>query len=1542
MKKLLSRSALMVAILALSGQVSAQIATDACGYNAGNEYPVGTSCTTTAFNKPTSFTQTFTPTGCSGSNNDDAWGWFTATGYTTIITYTPSSGNPILHLFTGACGSLTQVACANNGGNGAAETITYTTTPGVNYMVRMQANASNNAITGTICIYTPAAPANDDPCGATSIGLNTSCSNTATTSLYASATTAVPDPPCANYGGRDVWYSFVANTNRSVRIRTSANGMTDSGVALYEATSCSSGFNLLGCSANGNGNMGELAVGNLTNGATYYVRVWGEGLQQGTFNICLISIAGDEPCAATSLPVGTSCSNTAGTNVNATPSSGVADPPCGNYQGGDVWFSFVAPTGGGVTVRSVSGGLTNSGIALYSASSCGSGFTLISCSANGNGNMGQISQGGLTPGTTYYVRVWGENGASGTFNMCVVGVANDGPCAATSLPVGSSCSNTGTTNVFASHTSEVADPPCGNYQGGDVWFSFVAPTSGGVTVRSVSGGLTDSGIALYSASACGAGFTLISCSANGNGNMGQISQGGLIPGTTYYVRAWGENGASGTFNMCVVGVANDGPCTATSLPVGTSCSNTGSTNVFASGTTEVPNPPCGSYQGGDVWFSFVAPTSGGVTVRSVSGGLTDSGIALYSASACGAGFTLISCSANGNGNMGQISQGGLTPGTTYYVRVWGENGASGTFNMCVVGVANDGPCTATSLPVGTSCSNTGSTNVFASGTTEVPDPPCGNYQGGDVWFTFVAPANGAVTVRTSSGGLTNSAVALYSASACNGTFTLLACATDGNGTMGQVQQYGLTPGTTYYVRVWGDNAANGTFNICVSTPAVVNDDPCGAVGLPVNGTCVNTSSTNVNATATAGIPDPGCAAYSGGDVWFTFVAPASGAVEMLTGANGMTDSGMALYSATACGGTFSLIDCNDDGNGLMSRINAGGLTPGTTYYIRVWGYGGSTGTFNICVRSAIPPPNDEPCNAIDLALTSNCTYSAYTNLDATATSGIPAPGCGNYAGGDVWFRFTATATALVTIRTTAGTLTNATMALYQANTCNGTFTLVACDNTSGPGNMPFMSLTPLELVPGATYYLRVWGNNGSTGTFNLCANTAPSGTSCVYALRMWDSQGDGWGGSTVTIQVGAGAPVNYTISNGDQETAYIPVNVGQAIQLSYTAAGGAQGEIRYVLQLGYGIVYADGPTPGTGLRYVAIADCQTAAASTSDCQGRTPVCGAQQINDNPTNTGLTAELNIHNRGCLGANERQGSWYSFTIATGGTLAFTIAPTNSADDYDFAVWGPYTSVSCPPLNTPTRCNYSGISGNTGLATTAANPSEGAGGPKWSTAMTVVAGQTYLLYISNFSQSGLAFSLTWQLTNGASIDCTLLPVELIAFEGKAVGSEVELAWATASETNSSHYVVERMNADGNYASIGSVSAIGFATSTTNYTLVDPAPLPGTNLYRLRSVDQDGSSTTSDVVAVIFRAAPGALRAFPNPTEGDLNIDLDVVHDGSHSLRILDASGRLVRVVQQSFAAGPQRFSTWVGELAAGPYEMTLEAPDGTVLQTGRLMKQ
>lgn len=631
----------------------------------------------------------------------------------------------------------------------------------------------------------------------------------------------------------------------------------------------------------------------------------------------------------------------------------------------------------------------------------------------------------------------------------------------------------------------------------------------------------------------------------------------------------------------------------------------------------------------------------------------------------------------------------------------------------------------------------------------------------------------------------------------------------------------------------------------------------------------------------------------------------------------------------ACG-SLSQVACVDAGSNGTNADLTFATTIGTNYMIRVQRRNTDNGMDGrICIWSVPPPPsNDDPCGATALTLGSTCTLTSRTTIGATATAGVPAPGCGGYSGADVWYSFVAPSSALVTLRTTAGSLSNVGMAVYSANACNGTFTLITCDNSSGPGNMPFITLTPLEIVAGQTYYVRMWANGGGTGNFNLCANTAATGSSCVYVLRMYDSQGDGWGGSNVSIQVGGGAAVSYTIATGDQETAYINVNTGQVVQLTYNAVGGGQSEISYILQLMYGPLYQDGPSPGTGLRYAATASCQSPPASTSDCYGRTEVCGAQLINDNPTNTGLTADLNNYNRGCLGSNERQGTWYSFTPSSGGTLGFTIAPNNSSDDYDFAVWGPFTTLSCPPLNSPLRCNYSGTTGNTGLSSSGTNDSEPSWGSKWSNLMTVTTGQHYLLYISNWSRSGLAFSLSWQLTNGASLDC-LLPIELASLYGAPVPEGIRLDWVTASESNSSSFAIERMEPDGSFAQIGEMPAAGWSSSILNYSFIDAQPLPGFNTYRLKLIDMDGTTKLSDVVAVMNRYGAMHHTPFPNPASDEISIDIDASAEGIARLSILDASGRLVKEMTMSVSDGPQRLSIPLGGLEAGHYLLSARIP-------------
>ncbi|MEM6338121.1 MAG: DUF1501 domain-containing protein, partial [Bacteroidota bacterium] len=115
--------------------------------------------------------------------------------------------------------------------------------------------------------------------------------------------------------------------------------------------------------------------------------------------------------------------------------------------------------------------------------------------------------------------------------------------------------------------------------------------------------------------------------------------------------------------------------------------------------------------------------------------------------------------------------------------------------------------------------------------------------------------------------------------------------------------------------------------------------------------------------------------------------------------------------------------------------------------------------------------------------------------------------------------------------------------------------------------------------------------------------------------------------------------------------------------------------------------------------------------------------------------------------------------------------------------------------------------------------------------------------------------------------------LPVELAGFNGFATEAGVQLKWATLSETDADHFVVERSfrGSTSEFEAIGQVQATGSATRGATYAFVDPSPHAGPTSYRLRQVDLDGRFTFYGPITVeSARVADFQLSAYPNPSRG------------------------------------------------------------------------
>lgn len=262
----------------------------------------------------------------------------------------------------------------------------------------------------------------------------------------------------------------------------------------------------------------------------------------------------------------------------------------------------------------------------------------------------------------------------------------------------------------------------------------------------------------------------------------------------------------------------------------------------------------------------------------------------------------------------------------------------------------------------------------------------------------------------------------------------------------------------------------------------------------------------------------------------------------------------------------------------------------------------------------------------------------------------------------------------------------------------------------------------------------------------------------------------------------------------------------------------------------------------------------TPSSGNQDCINRTLICNDASFSGN--SSGFSNQELPNNGtidGCL-TLEHQSSWYIFQAATSGTVSLTI---QTAIDYDFAIWGP--NVSCGALGSPIRCSYSGLSGNTGLGNGATDPSDGDGTgangglDKWVLPLPVIAGQTYIMLVDNFTANSTAFTLDWTMSGGASLNCGSLPIELLYFTADKLSCGTNsLIWETASESNNDRFEVERSSDGITFIKVGTVKGAGTSTSRNKYNLTDYNPIQELNYYRLKQIDLDGSFTYSNIISI------------------------------------------------------------------------------------------
>jgi len=512
--------------------------------------------------------------------------------------------------------------------------------------------------------------------------------------------------------------------------------------------------------------------------------------------------------------------------------------------------------------------------------------------------------------------------------------------------------------------------------GADIFYCWTATCDG--TVEIATCGLTalDTVISVYDGCACYG--TLLACVDDACGLQTRV-QFNAVAGQQYLIQIGGFGGGQGNGQFSITCVVTGAVCTLTNCH-GADQSNAYNSTIgqfvaqddfVATGAitdvcwwggylpAEFPDDFSVTYYdlAGNLLCGPFSQSGGSLAVSSIlTGGLIAGFVPEWEYTGSHA-----ACTVAGDCYLIEVLQN-AAGGSWYWELGTGGNGRFyqngapqiGDLRWCMNLAFGDDSACLPPAPPGDTCetafaiSGTGDFAFDNTGAAQNGPSNCGA-MGSDIFYCWTASCTGTATVTTCGTTGLDTVIAVYDGCSCFGT--LLTCVDDACGLQTTVN-FSAVAGQQYLIQLggFGGGQGSGTFNIsCAGGGGCTTDDDCAcatSVGVPST-TFVDTTTATIDVLA----PTCGTTVTAPGR-WLTFVG--NGAQITVTTCNAGTtyDTKLIVYrdscTAPVCvggndDGGDEACDCpNCGGSNYESRVIFAS-TSGTTYYVLVEGFGGSTG-----------------------------------------------------------------------------------------------------------------------------------------------------------------------------------------------------------------------------------------------------------------------------------------------------------------------------------------------------------------------------------------------------------------------------------------------------------------------------------------------------------------------------------------------------------------------------------------------------------------------
>lgn len=873
--------------------------------------------------------------------------------------------------------------------------------------------------------------------------------------------------------------------------------------------------------------------------------------------------------------------------------------------------------------------------------------------------------------------------------------------------------------------------------------------------------------------------------------------------------------------------------------------------------------------------------------------------------------------------------------------------------------SNDECSNAVNLAVNFACSNIPGTMAYAT-----PSPilltPCTGTLGADVWYKFTAVNNTATVTVGSPGSSISSNVRIQVLTGNCGSFTNVACSTGPSLTMSGT----LTAGTTYYVRVFSNNGTlpvnNADFNICVTSSVL----PSVRFG---------NSYVNISKKTTGGVVEPGDTleirmtvqhSQTGTMTNLRFVDNIPVNTTMLAGANdsirvitneGLTykkytpaaDADAATYLAAPPAGQFN----------IRMNLSFGTSNPGTLP--------DNTST-NITTTTGSMVRTNRPIGGGNLLFATAYRVVASGGLGDTITLN-PAQFIYRAGGPDIIL----TATPYKILISDPVSLCPNSIGINNAAELGGTF-------GSGPTlNRPTDLTNP---IPGYSFLNNVSGTNGlGDGRYAIVNNISPRSGTNRNANRIpncgsppandpihcdnrmhgghWDIDGDHTGtndaignippdGTTnsgymlmVNADYVASEVFSQTLNNLCPDTYYefsawfrniCPTCGSDSTngQFAGTPTAPAAGYVGVYPNLSFAL---------DGLDYYSTGEIDVVGWLKKGFVFRT----------GPAQTDATFSIRNNSQGG-GGND----WVMDDIAVA-----TCLPTMS---YSPTI-NPNVCVSNPIIIADTISsffkNYTTYKWQRSIN----------GGANWTdiTGVTTLPDTNY--YITTYTVPVTATTLAdsgnlyrvvvattadnltdpnCNISDGVTItlsvlDCIVLDIELLSFNGKLVDSKAILSWSTSQEGSPVTFIIERSTDGRNFSAAGESPGYNNGKSINHYSFTNLVSVSDKVWYRIVIVTPDGRKKHSAIIQLRNDRPDFELNNIINPFRSNLSFSITSSGSSVITIELIDMTGKTVLSNKQMVYAGTNSINlTGTQSLASGIYTLRVIKKDKFI--TKRMVKK